>query len=281
VEAAKRVVDLAIDALRDPDAKKAVGKDALKERVADAKGHLTLAQRELAALEARVKLAAAEKAKAWEARAHEDEAHVRVEDEALCGLPVEPCFDPDPPLERQGGVTKKLSDEDEKRLRASEMEESVRKKKETSPQAAPALTAGAVGGAGGGGAAAHGGGGVASPSGRPLDTVRSKLDFLSGFEGGAYLGTRSRSSSSSSASGAHASSAADSDAQPPVGLGPKRGSRASELSPLFEPASLRPNEGGSMAPVDAGGSDASVHADRPRLSDFMESAANTSEQEKM
>mmetsp|Transcript_6162 Transcript_6162/g.7970 ORF Transcript_6162/g.7970 Transcript_6162/m.7970 type:complete len:164 (+) Transcript_6162:1-492(+) len=49
---------------------------------------------------------------------------------SLFGEPIPPCFDSDPQLQKQENVVKKLTDEEEKALRAIELQESLKKREE-------------------------------------------------------------------------------------------------------------------------------------------------------
>jgi len=173
IEVAKQAQDAAIELGRDPEAKRKFGKDVLRERTAAAKKALTAVQRELLALEAKADQLAREKERNTEMREREEVAFARIGAEGLWGLRVTPCFDEDPLIEKAAGAVKKLSDEEEKTLRAKEVLESVRKKKEAEETAARLEEAKGASGSGDG----SGGGGGGS-----VARLTAKLDFMQSLD---------------------------------------------------------------------------------------------------
>lgn len=143
-EARKREVDKAIIQARDPEAKKQLGKELLREQTAIAKKNLTAAQRELMGFENKIKTLEKELTRSQHQRGREEEAFQKIELYNLFGKPVPPCFDPNPLLQKQDNVVKKLTDEEEKALRALELQETLKKReqqsKEDANQDAPVAT---------------------------------------------------------------------------------------------------------------------------------------------
>jgi hypothetical protein len=129
-EVCKAEVDAAISQGRDPEAKRTIGKEVLRENTAQAKKKLSTAQRELTAFEAKLKNLEREWTRGEHSRMREEEAFQRIEANELFGKPIRPCFDPHPVLQKQENVVKKLTDEEEKALRAIELQESLKKREE-------------------------------------------------------------------------------------------------------------------------------------------------------
>lgn len=139
-EMRKREVDSAILQARDPEAKKQLGKEFLREQTAAAKKKLVVAQRELMACENKIKTLEKELTRSEHQRVREEEAFQKIEANNLFGKPIPPCFDANPVLLKQDNVVKKLTDEEEKALRALELQETLKKReqnKEDQPQDAP------------------------------------------------------------------------------------------------------------------------------------------------
>jgi hypothetical protein len=134
-EMRKREVDDAILQARDPEAKKQLGKEFLREKTAKAKKNLAAAQRELMAFEAKIKTLEKELVRSQHQRGREEEAFRKIEVNNLYGKPIPPCFDSNPVLQKQDNVVKKLTDEEEKALRALELQETLRKREQQNKSA--------------------------------------------------------------------------------------------------------------------------------------------------
>jgi len=270
LESAKQVCDTAIKHLRDPKLKQELGIEKLREMTNDAKKALAAKQRELTALEAKVTQMRSQ-ARGNEAREREEEAFRRIEREALYGKAIAPCFSEEPIIQRQANAVKKLSDEEEARLRALEIQESVRKKKQaeeeaatkapSSPSATPSSSS-------------------SSRNDRSHDGARGRLSFMSGIE--EALGVpRNHKSSLAPAGGSGGSGGEQSSYAQVTKLKgsfeatPKSSRRsAAALERAYEPDS-EPCDSTTSAHVQGNVSSPG------HIRGFMESATNSTEQEKM
>jgi hypothetical protein len=331
----------AVARLRDKAAVKARGKDALRDDVAAAKAALSASQRAAAALDAKCGQLAREKARNLATRARDGDAFALLAAYALYGLAVRPAFDPCPAIAKAAGAVKKLSDEEEKALRALEVQNTVRQKKENEAAAAAEAEAEvqgrARGGTGSNGSQRQCGSGQSqgdsssssSGDGGGAPGVRSRLSFVSGLEGAlqrhsprphggardhtaaaaanaAAVAAGDAASARSSNGAGSGSSGSGGDGWGEVKGGGRAGSggRVGPLDALFDPdttdATLDPlsppepfspgrsSQGSSQGSVGRSSKGGGNGAPRARIGllggrirNFMSSAANSSEQEKM
>ena len=288
-------------------------------QVANAKAALSATQRAAATLEAKLAQLEREKTRNVANRAREKEAFALMASCGLYGLAVRPAFDPSPTnITKAAGAVKKLSDAEEKRLRALEVQNTVRQKKENEAAAAAAAATGSTSATPGNGSSSGG------------ESSKGRLSFVNNLEGALRRQPSAGNNKNGNSSAATAAAESNGDADGAVSsngkltsrvssLGSSRvkGGRPGELDSLFDPAStsgsnffsddpLSPSESfspsrtsrdnkttgdsdksGSIDGDDSSSSSsASSSRSKPgrlggRIRNFMSSAANSSEQEKM
>lgn len=240
-------------------------------------------------------------------RAREKEAFALMASHGLYGLAVRPAFDPNPTnIAKAAGAVKKLSDAEEKRLRELEVQNTVRQKKENEAAAAAAANT-STSAASVDGSSSSGG-----------ESGKGRLSFVNNLEGALRRQPSNSGKTSAATVAAKLAGEAEANSNGKVSSGVSsfgsrvKGGRPGELDSLFDPAStsgsrffaddpLSPSDSfspgrNSRDSKGAGDGDTASSADggdggasaRPkpgrmggRIRNFMSSAANSSEQEKM